>query len=278
MGAASPEVALEDIEVRLLLDGIHARYGFDFRDYAHASLRRRIMSRLEPEGVRSVSGLLEKVLHEPAGMERLLLSITIHVTSMFRDPAFYAAFRSQVAPVFRTYPQVRIWHAGCSSGEEVYSMAILLKEEGVYDRCRIYATDLSEVVLDRARSAVFPLGAMKEYTKNYIKAGGTAQFSDYYTADHEKVVFRAALHENVVFAPHNLVTDGSFNEFNVILCRNVMIYFNDILQGRVHKLFHESLCTLGFLGLGSRESMRFSTCEDRYEPVDSAQKIYRKVR
>jgi chemotaxis protein methyltransferase CheR len=277
MGAASAEVALEDIEICLLVDGIHARYGLDFRDYAHASLRRRIMSRLEPEGVRSVSGLLEKVLHEPAVMERLLLAITIHVTSMFRDPAFYAAFRSQVVPVLRTYPHVRIWHAGCSSGEEVYSMAILLKEEGVYDRCRIYATDLSEGILDRARSAVFPLGEMKEYTQNYIKAGGTAQFSDYYTADHERVVFRPALRKNVVFAPHNLVTDGSFNEFNVILCRNVMIYFNDALQGRVHKLFHESLGTLGFLALGSQESMRFSTCEDRYEPVDSAHRIYRKV-
>lgn len=272
------DVDLSDIEVRLLLEGVYARYGFDFRDYAKTSIRRRIAGRLEPEGVKSVSGLLEKVLHDSSCMERLLLAFTIHVTSMFRDPSFYVALRNQILPVLRTYPYVRIWHAGCSSGEEVFSLAILLKEEGLYDRCRIYATDLSEVVLERAQAGVFPLDSMKEYTANYVQASGKAEFSSYYTADHENAVFRPALRENVVFAPHNLVTDSSFNEFQVVLCRNVMIYFNDKLQERVHRLLYDSLATLGFLGLGSKESLRFSSYENHYEKLDAAEKLYRKVR
>lgn len=272
------EADLDGIEVRLLLEGIHARYGFDFRDYAFASLRRRVLSRLEPERVKSVSGLLEKILHDPSCMERLLLALTIHVSSMFRDPGFYVAFRERALPLLRTYPYLRIWHAGCSSGEEVYSLAILLKEEGLYQRSRIYATDLSEAVLEKAKAGIFPLDAMKEYTGNYLKAGGKAEFSGYYTADHENAVFRPALRENVVFAPHNLATDSSFNEFNVLLCRNVMIYFNDKLQERVYRLMHDSLVTLGFLGLGSKESIRFSPYEDHYEELDPGRKLYRKVR
>lgn len=278
MDDAVQETDLQDIEIRLLLEGIYARYGFDFRDYALASIRRRIASRLEPEGVKSVSGLLERVLHEPACMERLLLALTIHVSSMFRDPGFYVAFRSQVLPQLRTYPYARVWGAGCSSGEEIYSLAILLKEEGLYERCRIYATDLSEVVLRQAKAGVFPLRAMKEYTENYVKARCQAEFSNYYAADHENAIFRPALRENVLFAPHNLVTDSSFNEFNVILCRNVMIYFNDKLQERVHRLLYDSLAMFGFLGLGSKESLRFSPYEDRYEEVDAGEKLYRKVR
>lgn len=272
------DLSLRDIEIRLLLEGVHARYGFDFRDYAPASLRRRIVGRLEPEGVGTVSGLLEKVLHDPACMERMLLSLTIHVTSMFRDPGFYVALRRQVVPMLRTYPYARVWHAGCSSGEEVYSLAIVLQEEGLRERCRVYATDLSEVVLDRARRGIFPLRAMKEYTENYLKAGGTADFSTYYTADHENAVFHSSLRENVVFAPHSLVTDGSFNEFNLILCRNVMIYFNEKLQGRACRLLHESLAALGYLGLGNSESLRFSPHENDYEQVDPREKLYRRVR
>lgn len=272
------ESDLQEIEIRLLLEGLHLRYGFDFRNYALASIRRRIGSRLEAEGVKSILGLLEKILHDPQCMERLLLALTVHLTSIFRDPGFYVAFRNRVLPVLRTYPYVRIWNAGCSSGEEVYSLAILMKEEEFYERCRIYATDMSEAVLERAKSGIYSLDAMKQYTDNYLKAGGKEEFSGYYIADHKNVIFRQALRENVVFAPHNLVSDASFNEFNVILCRNVMIYFNDKLQERVHKLLYDSLGMFGFLGLGSKESLRFSPYANCYEEIDAEARIYRKVR
>jgi len=199
------------------------------------------------------------------------------VTSMFRDPSFYVAFREQVVPLLRTYPFVRIWHAGCSSGEEVYSMAILLEEEGLYKRCRLYATDLSETVLKRAKAGVFPLAPMREYTENYQRAGGKRAFSDYYTARYQQVLFRPALQENLVFAQHNLVTDSAFNDFNVVLCRNVMIYFNQALQRRVHELLHASLVRLGVLGLGRRESLRFTSHEASYQVVDASEQLYRRV-
>jgi chemotaxis protein methyltransferase CheR len=272
----SPE--LEALEVKLLLEGVCRQYGFDFRDYSYASIRRRILSRMHAEQVNCISGLQEKVLHDPETMERLLLSLTVSVTSMFRDPGFYLAFRDKVVPLLRTYPFIRIWHAGCSTGEEVCSTAILLQEEGLYDRCRIYATDLSEAVLQRAKSGIFPLAAMKEYTDNYLRAGGKRSFSEYYTADEASAIFRASLRENVVFAQHNLVTDGSLNEFNVILCRNVMIYFNRSLQEHVHKLFYESLARLGVLGLGQKESLRFTPHEACYEELEGRGKLYRKVR
>src|SRR5690606_29800929 len=201
----------------------------------------------------------------------------INVTSMFRDPTFYRAFREKVVPLLRTYPFIRIWHAGCSTGEEVYSMAILLTEEGLYDRVRIYATDINDVVLQQARTGIFPLDKMQEYTQNYLKAGGTASFSQYYTAAYDGALFSPALRERVVFAQHNLVNDRSFSEFNVILCRNVMIYFDRSLQDRVHQLFYDSLPVYGILALGSKESLRFSSLEDRYEELDAREKIYRKV-
>jgi chemotaxis protein methyltransferase CheR len=275
MVEADPE--LEAIEIKLLLEGIFQRYGYDFRDYASASIRRRVLGVMQAERATSVSGLQDRVLHEPACMERLLLALTIHVTSMFRDPGFYVALRQKVVPLLRTYPFVRIWHAGCSSGEEVYSLAILLREEGIYERCRIYATDLSESVLAPAREGVFPLASMKEYTENYQKAGGTASFSEYYTARYDHALFRAPLRDNIVFAPHNLVTDGAFNEFNVILCRNVMIYFNKALQDRVHELLHRSLARFGVLGLGRKESLRFTPHEASYDTLDDFERLYRKV-
>jgi chemotaxis protein methyltransferase CheR len=196
---------------------------------------------------------------------------------MFRDPGFYRAFRQKVIPLLQTYPFTRIWHAGCSTGEEVYSLAILLYEEGLYDKCRIYATDLSEAVLQTAKQGLFPLGAMKEYTENYQKAEGKAAFSEYYTARYDHALFRPALRENIVFAPHNLVTDGSFNEFNVILCRNVMIYFNRALQDQVHGLFYKSLGRLGVLALGRKESLRFTPEEPHYQVLDEVERLYRKV-
>jgi len=269
---------LERIEIDLLLEGIFRRYGFDFRAYAYASVRRRLWKRVEAEGFASMSALTESVLHRADMMERLLLDLSINVTAMFRDPHFYQKFRECVVPLLRTYPFFRVWHAGCSTGEEVVSMAILLEEEGLYDRARVYATDINEVVLQRAKAGIFPLDRMQEYTENYIRAGGRRSFSEYYVAKYDGALFNPALFRNVVFSQHNLVTDGSFAEVNVVLCRNVLIYFDKTLQARVHGLFYESLSTFGVLGLGSKESLKFSKYEDCYEPLASSEKLYRKVR
>jgi chemotaxis protein methyltransferase CheR len=270
--------SLERLEIELLLEGIYRHYGFDFRSYAYASIRRRLWKRIETEGLPSVTALQEKVLHDPAMMEKLLLDLSINVTAMYRDPAFYLAFRQCVIPLLRTYPFIRVWHAGCSTGEEVFSMAILLEEEGLYERSRIYATDINEVVLQKAKSGIFPIERMQEYTENYIRAGGKRSFSEYYVAKYDGALFRPALLKNVVFSQHNLVTDRSFAECHVILCRNVLIYFDRPLQERVHGLFYESLSTFGVLGLGSKESLKFSKYEDCFEPLSTANKIYRKVR
>jgi chemotaxis protein methyltransferase CheR len=276
--AARSSPDLEQIEIELLLEGIYRQYGFDFRSYAYASVRRRLWKRMEAEGLETVSALQDRVLHEPEMMEKLLLDLSINVTAMFRDPDFYVAFRKHVVPLLRTYPFIRIWHAGCATGEEVYSMAILLMEEGLYERSRIYATDINEVVLKKAKEGIFPLERMQEYTENYISAGGKRAFSDYYIAKYDGALFSPALTKNVVFSQHNLVTDHSFSEFNVIFCRNVLIYFDKSLQARVLRLFYDSLPTFGVLAVGSKESLRFSPQEDRYEQLSGPQKIYRKVR
>jgi chemotaxis protein methyltransferase CheR len=269
---------VDEIELALLLEGVYRRYGFDFREYAPASLRRRVWRRVHAEGLTTLSALQDKLLHDPASMERLLLDLSINVTAMFRDPSFYAAFREKVVPALRTYPFTRIWIAGCSTGEEVYSLAILLQEEGVYDRTRIYATDINESVLERARAGVFPLDKMREYTQNYINAGGKRAFSEYYLAKYDGAQFQRSLVENVVFAQHNLVSDRSFNEFNAIVCRNVMIYFDRSLQDRVHRLFYESLTMFGVLVLGAKESIRFSPFDERYEDLDASERMFKKVR
>lgn len=269
---------LERIEIKLLLEGVFRNYGFDFRSYAYASIRRRLWKRIEAEGLETVSALQARVLHEPQLMEKLLLDLSINVTAMFRDPTFYRAFRENVVPILRTYPFIRIWHAGCSTGEEVFSMAVLLQEEGLYERCRIYATDINEVVLQKAKEGIFPLDRMQEYTENYIAAGGRRAFSDYYRAKYGGALFSPALTKNVVFSLHNLVTDRSFAEFNVILCRNVLIYFDKDLQARVHGLFYESLAKFGVLVLGSKESLRFSAYEERYDQINGPEKIFRKAR
>ena len=273
---AAYDKELERIEIELLLEGVYRRYGFDFRSYAYSSLKRRIWKRMQQEGFQRVSELYDRVLHDPMVMEKLLLDLSVNVTSMFRDPGFYLAFREKVVPLLRTYPFIRIWHAGCSTGEEVYSMAILLQEERLYDRARIYATDINEVVLARAHEGIFPLEKMQEYTQNYLKAGGTRSFSEYYTAAYDGARFHAALTRNVVFSQHNLVTDGSFAEFNVVVCRNVMIYFDRKLQNRVHRLFYESLARFGVLALGNKETLRFTEFEDSYEVLDAREKIYRR--
>jgi len=268
---------LEQLEIALLLEGIYRRYGFDFREYAPASLKRRLWRRVYAERLTTVAGLIERVLHDPACMERLLLDLSINVTAMFRDPAFYRAVREKVVPLLRTYPFTRIWHAGCSTGEEVLSFAILLEEEGLYERTRIYATDINETVLERARSGVFPLERMQLYTENYIRSGGQRAFSEYYSTGYEAARFRQSLLDNVVFAQHNLVSDTSFNEFNLIVCRNVMIYFDRSLQNTVHELFHQSLVTFGVLALGNKESISFTPHAGAYEALDAEEKLYRKA-
>src|SRR6476469_1433923 len=271
------DTELEQLEIELLLEAIFRHYGVDFRSYAFSSIRRRIWKRINAEELPNVTALQERVLHDPQVMERLLLDLSINVTSMFRDPGFYRAFREKVVPLLRTYPFIRVWHAGCSTGEEVYSMAILLEEEGLLGKSRLYATDINEVVLQQARAGIFPLERMQEYTENYIKAGGKRAFSEYYVAKYDGALFNPSLTEHVVFSQHNLVTDRSFSEFNVILCRNVLIYFDRSLQAKVHRLFYDSLVNFGILGLGGKESLKFSQYEDCYEQI-SSEKIYRKVR
>jgi chemotaxis protein methyltransferase CheR len=268
---------LERVEIELLLEGIFRHYGFDFRSYAYASIRRRLWKRVQAEGLKNLSELQAAVLHDHDAMERLLLDLSVNVTAMFRDPLFYIAFRTHVIPLLRTYPFIRVWHAGCSTGEEVYSVAIMLQEAGLDDRLRIYATDINDVVLQQARRGIFPLERMQEYTENYIRAGGTRSFSEYYTAKYDGALFDQRLVRKVVFAQHNLVTDRSFAEFNVIFCRNVLIYFDKELQNRVHALFYESLVRFGVLCLGSKESLKFSKYEPCYERMDASEKIYRKV-
>jgi chemotaxis protein methyltransferase CheR len=275
--ASSEAVDLEKIELDCLLEALYRRYGFDFREYAPASLRRRINRRVKLEELPSISALQEKLLRDPDVMQRLLLDLSINVTAMFRDPTFHLAFRDKVVPLLRTYPFTRIWVAGCSTGEEVYSLAILLEEESLYERARIYATDINEDVLGRARLGVFPLAKMQDYTRNYIGAGGKRSFSDYYTSAYDGAAFDRSLMRNVVFAQHNLASDGSFNEFHVIVCRNVMIYFERGLQQRVFDLFDESIARLGILALGHKESLRTSAHADRYEELDSSERLYRRI-
>lgn len=269
---------LEQIEIELLLNGVHRLYGYDFRNYAMPSLRRRIWHHVHAENVHSISALQEKVLHDRACFERFVYSLSIPVTEMFRDPGLFLTFRKKVVPLLRTYPYIRIWHAGCSTGEEVYSMAILLKEEGLYDKARIYATDMNERSLQQAKEGVYDISRMKQYTKNYLDAGGTSEFSEYYTAKYNSVILQPYLRKNIIFAEHNLATDTSFNEFNVILCRNVMIYFNDELRNHVHGLFHESLGRFGILVLGAKESIHFNNYSDSYESLDRVEKIFRKIK
>ena len=261
----------------MFLEAAYRHYGFDLRNYARASLKRRVLAAAHGEGVATISALQDKVLHDPQCMERFLRKLTINVTSMFRNPSSYRAFREKVIPLLRTYPFVRIWHAGCSSGQEAYSMAILLSEEGLYDKCRIYATDVDETALAQAKTGIFPLDAMQEYTDNYIH-GGLKAFSEYYSARYDSAIISEALKENIVFAQHNLATDESFNEFNVILCRNVMIYFNKTLQDRVHDILFRSLPIFGILCLGRKESIRFTPHAQDYAPLDEREKIYRRVR
>jgi chemotaxis protein methyltransferase CheR len=269
---------LEKLEIELLLHGLHAWCGYDYRNYAYKSIQRRIWHRVHAEKLTSITGLLDKVLHDSDCLKRLIADFSINVTEMFRDPLFFLEFREKVIPLLRTYPSIRIWHAGCSTGEEVYSMAMLLHEEGIYEKTKIYATDINPEVLKTAKTGVFPLESMRKYTSNYLHAGGKKAFSDYYQVTNKGVKFQSYLTKNVVFAQHNLVTDSSFNEFHVILCRNVLIYFNKTLQAKVHELFYDSLGTFGVLGLGDKETISYTERADYYEAISRSQKLYKKVK
>ena len=276
--SVEPAEEIESIEIDLLLTAVARRYGYDFRHYAPASLRRRIRRAVSNEGVATISALQERLLHSPDSLAGFVSALSVHTTSMFRDPPFYRALRRTVVPHLRTYPFVRIWHAGCASGEEVYSLAIVLAECGIYDRCRIYATDISDELLDRARRGVFPLASMRDYTARYIQSGGEREFSSYYAARHEHALMRDSLKKNVVFSQHNLVSDRSFNEFQMVLCRNVMIYFDQTLRERVHSLIYDSLVKFGILGLGMRETVQYSRVAERYQALEGDVRLYRRVK
>lgn len=266
-----------DIELRMLVEAVYLKYNYDFRDYTGASQKRRVLVAMREMGCTTVSELQSRVLHDPNGFAQLLQYLTIPVTEMFRDPEYFRAVREQVAPFLKTYPSLKIWVAGCSTGEEVYSLAILLKEEGLLERSIIYATDINPKSLETARRGVYPIDRMRLYTENYQKSGGKAAFSDYYTAAYGGALFERSLIENVTFADHSLSTDTVFSETHFVSCRNVLIYFNRTLQDRVFGLFHESLCHRGFLGLGSKESIDFSSYAGRFEPLARRERVYRKA-
>lgn len=266
----------ENIELELLLQAIFLQYGYDFRDYSRAHVKRRVKHRLMQEGLKSISELQNKILHNKESFEKIVRDLSINVTEMFRNPPFYKSIREKVIPVLKTYPFLKIWHAGCATGEEVYSFAIMLKEEGLLERTQIYATDFNSHVIHKAQKGIFPIRNIKEYTANYQKAGGKESFSDYYHANDELVIFDKNLNRNIVFAEHNLVTDSVFAEVNMIVCRNVLIYFNRDLQNNVLKLLHKSLIAGGFLALGTKESLLFSDEERKYKVIDAKQKIFKK--
>ena len=272
----SKAMEMERLEIDLLLEAIHRRYGYDFRSYAFTHTKRRLEHRRKLEDFDNFSEMQHRLIHDEAFFNTLLLDLSINVTEMFRDPWFYKKVREVVVPHLKTYPFVRVWHAGCSAGQEVYSMGIVLAEEGMKERVQSYATDFNELILQRAKDGIYPMDLIRDYTVNYQKSGGLHSFSDYYTADYDSVIIKRRLKENVLFSSHNLVTDGVFGEMNVIFCRNVLIYFNRELQNRVLQLFHQSLCPGGFLCLGSKESLKFSPLADHFEVVCEREKIYRK--
>lgn len=265
-----------EIEIYLLLEAIYQKYGYDFRQYSKAHITRRIASRMTMSGLKTITEVQAKALHDQAFASRLLQDLSITVTEMFRDPDFYKSLREKVIPLLKTYSFIRLWHAGCSSGEEVYSMAIILTEEGIYDRTTIYATDFNQQALDRAKEGIFSNEMIKEYTLNYQKSGGKESFSNYYTSHYDMVIMDQSLKKNIVWANHNLVTDSVFAEVHMILCRNVLIYFDKDLQNKVQKLFFDSLINGGILCLGSKESLRFSDFSDSYKELDKKQRIFKK--
>ena len=270
--------SLEDIEIKLLLEAISLRYGYDFREYTVAPLRRSISAAMAAEGVTTISAYQDRLLHDASSMQRLLSTVGVSVTSMFRDADTWRCLRDEVIPVLRTYPSVRIWSVGCATGEEVYSLAIVLKEEGLYDRASIYATDMNEDTLAIARVGACPIERLRTYEHDYLLAGGHSSLSSYFTSSGRIGRLDRDLLSNVTWAQHNLVTDASFNTFHLIVCTNVLIYFRPTLQQRAHRLFYESLVRSGFLALGQRESLIFASESSRYHQVRDGISVFRKVR
>jgi chemotaxis protein methyltransferase CheR len=268
--------SVADIEIRLLVEAVYLRYGHDFRDYAPASLKRRVLQAQRRLGLPSITALQERVLHDRDGLTLLLESLTVPVSEMFRDPDYFLALRRHVVPVLRTYASLKVWVAGCSTGEEAYSLAILLHEEGLLERAILYATDINHASLEHARRGIYAVDRMQGFTRNYQRAGGTRSFSDYYTAGYGGALMDKDLRANITFADHSLATDAVFSETQLVSCRNVLIYFNRRLQDRALGLFHESLSHRGFLGLGSKETLDFSAYAGRFEPVSRAERIYRR--
>lgn len=267
---------IKDEEVEYLIKDVYDMYGYDFSEYSRASFKRRVNRICLIDRFTSFAELRYTILNDPEYLKRFIEEITVNVTEMFRDPLFFKALREKILPQLGTYPLIRIWVAGCSTGEEAYSIAILLKEANLYHKSLIYGTDLNPSVLEKARSGVFPLQQMKLYSENYILSGGKKDFSDYYTANYDSVKFDKSLQEKLILSTHNLVSERSFNSFQLIICRNVLIYFDRGLQERVFRLFDNSLENLGFLALGAKETLRFSKLDENYHQVDD-QRIWKKL-
>jgi chemotaxis protein methyltransferase CheR len=267
---------IEKIELELFLDALHRRYGYDFRHYARASVRRRARHILTKSGHKRLSDLIPLLLHDEDFANKAIYDFSITVTEMFRDPDFYRSVRQVVAPYLKTYPFIKIWVAGCATGEEVYSLAILLQEEGLYNRVKIYATDFNDIALKKAADGIYPLKDVQQYTANYQKAGGTRSFSDYYHAEYNSAIMDQSLKSNIIFSNHNLVADSSFSDVQVIFCRNVLIYFDRSLQNWVLNTFAKSLNRSGFLCLGSKETLEFSAVYDQFKVIDAEERIYQK--
>jgi len=267
---------IEDIEIRLLLEALHGRYHYDFRNYAMASVKRRLRQAREQMGYPTISAMQEAVLHDPAMLPRLLGYLTVQVSEMFRDPSYFRAIREKVVPHLRTYPSLKVWIAGCSGGEELYSFVILFREEGLEDRTIFYATDINQDALATAETGIYGLDRLQLFTENHRKSGGKSSLSDYYSANYGRASFDKTLRRNVVFSDHSLVTDAVFGEMNLVSCRNVMIYFDRPLQDRAIGLFKDSLARRGFLGIGSKESLRFSDHAPHFSEFVREEKIYQR--
>lgn len=269
---------LDEKEYKELLEAVRFVYGYDFTDYAESTVKRRITHFMHSHRIETPSALGKLLLKDEPLFEEFVQHLSITVTEMFRDPLFYKKLRDVVMPQLATYPVIKLWIAGCATGQEAYSIAILLKEAGLLERSIIYATDINQRSLQTAKKGIYPLDGMKTYTRNYLAAGGKGEFSQYYAAHHAAVLLDRSLRDNIVFSPHNLVTDKSFNEFQLILCRNVIIYFNQRLQEKVLRLLYDSLCPFGYLGLGDKESLFFSDKRAHFEEIDRKEKIYRKIK
>ena len=267
---------IESLEIKLLLDAIFLRYGYDFRGYAKSSMRRRIIQFMQASGAASISEMIPCVIHDPAYFEKMAMEFSITVTEMFRDPSTFLSLRQNVLPVLKSYPFIKIWHAGCATGEEAYSLAIILEEEALNRRTTLFATDFNNQALKKAQEGILRMDMAKQYTRNYQLSGGKGSFSDYYHAHYGAMAIKHSLKENITFANHNLVTDGVFSETHLILCRNVMIYFNKELQERVLQLFYDSLVYGGFLCLGMKESLLFSKYQKKFKVIDQKNKIFQK--